>query len=36
MAQIELDGTTKVYGAGVVAVENVSLTVHDGAQDTSA
>ena len=30
MAQIELDGTTKVYGAGVVAVENVSLTVHDG------
>jgi multiple sugar transport system ATP-binding protein len=30
VAQIELDGATKVYGAGVLAVENVSLTVNDG------
>jgi multiple sugar transport system ATP-binding protein len=30
VGQIELDGVTKEFGAGVVAVDNVSLTISDG------
>jgi multiple sugar transport system ATP-binding protein len=30
VGQIELDGITKEFGAGVVAVDNVSLTIADG------
>ena len=30
MGQIDLDGITKEFGAGVVAVDNVSLTIADG------
>jgi multiple sugar transport system ATP-binding protein len=30
VGQIELDGVTKEFGAGVVAVDNVSMTIADG------
>jgi multiple sugar transport system ATP-binding protein len=30
VGQIELDGVTKEFGAGVVAVDNVSMTISDG------
>jgi multiple sugar transport system ATP-binding protein len=30
VGQIDLDGVTKEFGAGVVAVDNVTLTIHDG------
>src|SRR3954447_5266032 len=30
MARIELDGVTKEYTAGVLAVDDVDLTIHDG------
>jgi multiple sugar transport system ATP-binding protein len=30
VGQIDLDGITKEFGAGVVAVDNVSLTIADG------
>ena len=30
MGRIDLDGVTKEFGAGVIAVDDVSLTIDDG------